>query len=157
MSVKITKDDVAKLLANIDALTTKRVYIGVPGEASSRGESITNASIGYINEFGSPVNNIPPRPHLVPGVKSVEPKIIEDLRKSAKLGLKNPNAIVAGLERAGITGMLAVRKLIVSQEGFKDLDKKTIKARQRDGFKGTKALIRSGQYLNSIQSVVRAK
>lgn len=157
MSVKIKKDNVKHLLANIEALAGKRVYVGVPGERSNRSGSINNAQIGYIAENGSPVNNIPARPHLVPGVEAAMPAIIKDMRLSAKAAMKLPGAADARLERAGMTAMMSVRKKITSQEGFQALAPGSIKARARKGFKGTKALIETGQYLNAINYVVRPK
>jgi len=157
VSVKITKDNTKNLLANIEALASKRVYVGVPGEKANRSGPINNAQIGYISENGSPVNNIPARPHLVPGVRDALPAIEKVLKVSAKAAMKLPDAAEARLERAGIIAALSVRKKIVSQEGFQELSPGTLKARKRKGFKGTKALIESGQYMNAITFVVRPK
>lgn len=157
MKVKITKDNTKNLLANIQALASKRVYVGIPGEKSNRSGPINNAQIGYIAENGSPVNNIPARPHLVPGVRDALPAIEKALKVSAKAAMKLPGAADARLERAGMTAMMSVRKKIVSQEGFPALKEGTLKARARKGFKGTKALIETGQYLNAINYVVRDK
>jgi hypothetical protein len=158
VSVKITKDNVRSLIANIEQMSNKRVFIGIPGEASARpGQPISNAQIGYINEFGSPINNIPAAPHLRPGVEAALPAITAELEKAAVRALKTPAAYGVGLERAGIRAVASVRKQIVSQEGFSELAKGTLRARARKGFKGTKRLIQTGQYLNAITHVVRAK
>jgi len=157
VKVKITKDNTKNLLANIEALASKRVYVGIPGEKANRSGPINNAQIGYIAENGSPVNNIPARPHLVPGVEAAMPAIIKDMRLSAKSAMKLPGAADARLERAGMTAMMSVRRKVVSQEGFQALAPGTVKARARKGFKGTKALIETGQYLNAINYVVRDK
>lgn len=42
------------------------------------------------------------------------------------------------------------KDIIRTQDGFEPLSPRTIKARQHIGFKGTKALIHTGQLLNSI-------
>lgn len=157
MSVKITKDNVNNLLANIEALASKRVYVGIPGETSARSGPINNAAIGHIAENGSPVNNIPARPHLVPGVRDALPAIVKDLSASAKKSMKLPGAADTGLEIAGFRAVISVKKKITSQEGFQELAPATLRARKRKGFKGTKALIETGQYLNAITHVVRPK
>lgn len=158
MSVKILKDDVRKLLSNIEAMTQKRVLIGIPGELAARpGEPVSNAALGYIHEFGSPAANIPARPFLNPGIQDALPEIIPELAISARRALKTPGAYEIGLERAGIRATTAVKKRIRSQEGFVPLAERTLKAREKAGFKGTKALIRTGQLLNSITHVIRSK
>lgn len=157
--IKVTKDLVKSFLANIDSMQSKRVYVGVPGEYASRGAvgPINNATIGYISERGSPVNNIPARPHLVPGVASVQEKCAQELKLGAVAALKDPGAFDTRLERVGLIAQTAVKKKIVSQEGFAELSPRTLRARKKKGFKGTKALIESGQYLNAINYVVRKK
>lgn len=157
MSVKITKDNTKNFLANIEALASKRVYVGIPGEKSNRSGPINNAQIGYISEHGSPVNNVPARPHLVPGIQAAMPEIVKELRVSAKAAMKLPGTADARLERAGIKAVISVKQKITSQEGFPELKDGTLKARARKGFKGTKALIETGQYLNAINYVVRNK
>lgn len=65
-------DNAQAILDALKSLTKKDVLVGIPAEDSDRDDvSFGNAGIGYINEYGSPAQNIPPRPHLVPGVKSV--------------------------------------------------------------------------------------
>jgi hypothetical protein len=87
--VAVTKDQSAQLIEAITALTRRRVMIGIPAEDAKReaadGGGITNAQIGYINEFGMPDKNIPPRPHLIPAVAaySASTKCHERLRRAA--------------------------------------------------------------------------
>lgn len=160
---KVTKDNVKNLLGIMDAMAGKMVYVGVPGEATDRGEPINNATIGYIQENGSPAANIPARPHLVPGVQDALPAVTKILQVAAEKALapakgnKPPVSYDQRLERAGFEGVKRVKRRITSQEGFEALADSTLAARERAGFKGTKALIRSGQYLNSINHVVRSK
>jgi hypothetical protein len=158
LNVRVTKDNVRSLLSNIEQMSKKRVYIGISGEVAARpGEPISNSQIGYIHEFGSPINNIPAAPHLRPGVEDALPAVSSELKKAARLALKSPGAYETGLERAGIKAVSSVRKRIVSQQGFPELAEGTKRARKRKGFKGTKRLIQTGQYLNAITHVVRTK
>lgn len=158
MTVQVTKDDVKKVLANIEAMAGKELLIGIPAEKSPRkGDPITNASLGYIHENGSPARNIPARPFLVPGVKKATPKAIAAMKKLAGDALTDRNATDKALNAAGLIAQASVKRQIVSQEGFTPLKAGTLAARKRSGAKGTKALIRTGQLLNSITYVVRGK
>lgn len=152
----VTRDDVAKLLKNIEAMTGKQVQIGIPAEGNSRrGDPIGNAAIGYIQENGSPANNIPARPFLVPGVEQATPKAIQQLKKAAAAGLENAEAVDRGLNAAGLIAQTAVKNRIRNSVGFAPLAPSTIAARQAKGAVGTKPLIRTGQLLNSITYVVK--
>ena len=156
MTVQVTRDIAEKVLANIRAVPQKKLLVGIPAEENARSGEIGNASLGFIHEYGSPARNIPPRPFLVPGVQDAEPQAVAMLAKPTGDALeKGVDVLVRGLERAGLVCQAAVKKRIVSQEGFAPLSPRTIAARQRKGYKGTKALIRTGQLLNSITYVVR--
>ena len=160
---KVTKDNVKNLLGIMDSMAKKMVYVGIPGEATDRGEPINNATLGYIQENGSPAANIPARPHLVPGVQDALPAVTQILQVAAEKALtpaksnKPAASYEQRLERAGFEAVKRVKRRITSQEGFEALAESTLAARERDGFKGTKALIRTGQYLNAQNFVVRNK
>ena len=158
MSIKIVKDDVKKLLKNIEAIASKSVLVGIPSEKKERKEGdTTNAEIGFIHEYGSPMRNIPARPFLVPGVKASAERVSKTLKSYASDALNDASTIDKGLNAVGLIAQSQVKKQIVSQEGFAPLSPTTLKARSDKGFKGTKALIRTGQLLNSITFVVRKK
>ena len=156
MTVQVTRDIADKVLANIRAVPQKKLLVGIPAEENARGEEIGNASLGFIHEYGSPARNIPARPFLIPGVQDAEPQAVAMLAKPTGDALeKGVDVLAKGLERAGLVCQAAVKKRIVSQDGFAPLSPRTIAARQRKGYKGTKALIRTGQLLNSITYVIR--
>lgn len=158
MSVTVLKDNTAAVLRTVQEMASKRVLIGIPAEKAARkGDPITNASLGYIHENGSPARNIPARPFLKPGVEQVASKCADVLGKFAKTAFNNPSDIDKGLNAAGLIAQTSVKKRIVSGEGFAPLKAGTIAARKRVGAKGTKPLIRTGQLLNSITYVVREK
>ncbi|HAX2567517.1 TPA: hypothetical protein JW640_001108 [Escherichia coli] len=59
-------DNAKAILDALRSLTKKDVLVGIPSEDSERDDvPFGNAGIGYLNEYGSPEQNIPPRPHLV--------------------------------------------------------------------------------------------
>lgn len=155
-SVRVTRDEVQNIIANIEAMTGKRVLIGIPGENAGRKDGpISNAALGYIHENGSPARNIPARPFLVPGVQEVAPKAVETLEKFAAKGLEDPSAVDKGLNAAGLMAQAAVKNRIRNSVGFAPLSEATLAERKRTGKQGTKPLIRTGQLLNSITYVVR--
>lgn len=156
MTVRVTRDELANVLKNIEGMGKRHVVIGVPADKTPRkGEPIGNAQLAYIHENGSPVRNIPPRPFLKPGVKASRQDCLRVLRQGAKAGFRDPAAIEKALNSAGLLAQASVKNRIVSQEGFQALKPATIAVRKRKGAKGEKALIRTGQLLNSITYVVR--
>lgn len=158
MSVTILKDNVAAVMQTLHNMARKHVLIGIPADASGRNDDgITNASLGFIHENGSPARNIPARPFLKPGVEQVSQKAADILGKFAKTAFDNPNDIDKGLNAAGLIAQASVKRRIVSGEGFAPLAARTLAARAAKGAKGTKPLIRTGQLLNSINFVVREK
>ncbi len=87
--VTIRADNAQSILDALKSLTKKDVLVGIPAEDSDRDDvPFGNAGIGYINEYGSPAQNIPPRPHLVPGVKSVKTRRCHSLTLRHKPRLK---------------------------------------------------------------------
>lgn len=158
----VTKDHVARVVQAIEALAKQRVLIGITAPKGPRreNESIDNASLGYIHEFGSPARGIPPRPFLVPGIRAAESNTIAVLRHAAvsAIGVASPQEIATrGLGLAGQAAQASVQRTIRAGEGFAPLAVRTLAARARKGFKGTKVLIQTGQLLRSITYVVRSR
>lgn len=174
--VKVTADNAQAILDSLKALTSKEVLIGIPAEDSDREDApFGNAGIGYLNEYGSPAQNIPPRPHLRPGVKSAEPQTVPELKAAAQAALDGrETSAVQSLERAGQLAVNGVRTFINAAD-FVPLADSTVQARARRGRKGAKAemarrqtgdlpgtelakpLIDTGQYVRAITYVVRDK
>lgn len=156
MTVTITKDRMADVLKSIQSLVKERTLVGIPASNAERRDGpINNAAIGYINEFGSPANNIPARPFLIPGVEAAQPQVVKQLRKGADQALDGKlDAADKALHRAGIVAVNAVRAKI--NEGVPPpLKPSTIAARERRGRTGTKPLIDTGQLRNSLTYVIR--
>ena len=159
MSITVTKDSVDAVLQSIQEMASKRVVVGVPMAKTERGEKISNAALAYIHDNGSPAANIPARPFLKPGVDAVKGKCAQILKQAGKkaIGLRGTVTIDKALNACGLLAQTSVKKTIRAGEGFEPLSMRTLKARERDGRKGTKPLIRTGQLLNSISYAVRKK
>lgn len=158
MSVKVTRDGLKNLMANIRKMDDKRLLVGIPGEENPRkGDPIGNAQLGYIHENGSAVRNIPPRPFLKPGVRASRKRCVDILRNAAKQGFTNPAAVEQGLNAAGLVAQASVKNTLKAGEGFEPLKPSTLAARKRKGYKGFSPLIRTGQLMNSITYVIRDK
>lgn len=152
----VTRDEVQNVIKNIEAMTGKRLLVGIPGDQAGRRDgAINNAALGYIHENGSPARNIPPRPFLVPGVEQAAPRAIQTLQRYAAQGLEDPTAVDKGLNAAGLIAQATVKARITNSVGFAPLSEKTLAQRRRGGAQGQKPLIRTGQLLNSITYVVK--
>lgn len=154
----IRADTAQSILDALKTLANKDVLVGIPESKDERDDGdIGNAAIGYINENGSPAQNIPPRPHLKPGVKSVEQDFMPHLKAAAQKALEgNAEGAVTSLDRAGTVAANGVKRYITIT-GFTPLADATIANRLRRGRTGNKPLIDTGEYRRSIMHVVRDK
>lgn len=158
--LKITSDftkefnDVVKKFRNDDIL------VGIPEQEAPReeGEPINNAALLAINEFGSPDQNIPARPVMAIGIRNAQAQIAQLFKDGAKAALsKGIAAISIYYNRIGIVASNSVKKAINAQEGFPGPAESTLAARKSKGFKGTKALVVTGQMRNAITYVIRGE
>ena len=157
-TLKITSDFTKSFNETIKKFKRDAVLVGIPEETSERksDEPISNAAILAINEFGSPLNNIPPRPVMAIGIRNAQEEIGEQFKGAAIAALKNGfSAIDQYYERCGIIASNSVKKAINDQEGIEEPAESTLKARKAQGFSGTKALVVTGQMRNSITYVVK--
>ncbi|MBT0720444.1 hypothetical protein HGT70_04005 [Rosenbergiella collisarenosi] len=172
----IRSDLSGKILQALKEVGKKDVLVGIPEGKSEREDAdIGNAAIGYINENGSPAQNIPARPHLVPGVRKAQSETLPLLKSAAQSILTGDgSAATRDLNRAGFLAVNAV-KAVIDESGFVPLADGTVAARARKGRKGAKAemksranggdpnnanampLIDTGEYRDSITYVVRDK
>lgn len=162
-TLKVTNDFTTEFNNIIQGLKKSQVLVGVPEEKSTRKEAkdtngINNATLLAINEYGSPVNNIPSRPVLTIGIRNAKDEIAKQFGLAASVSLdKGVSSVDRYLERAGIIASNSVKKTINSGEGFRGPAESTLKSRESKGFKGTKSLIVTGQLRNSITYVVTKK
>lgn len=136
------------------------VLVGIPQEGAGResGEDaapINNATLLAINEFGSPANNIPPRPVMSIGIRAAQTGIAELFRQTAiDVLTKGSAALKIYYERIGMLAATSVKLTINQQIGIEPPSAATMAARKAKGFKGDKALIVTGQMRNAITYVV---
>ncbi|MBR8380685.1 MULTISPECIES: hypothetical protein [Burkholderia] len=157
-SMKIDRLD--EVLKSIAGLVKQEVLVGVPDSTAGRkddGEPLSNAEIGYIQETGSPANNIPARPHLVPGVQDARPKFEPQLQKGVEAALDGDlEQVQRRLNMAGIAAQNSVRAKVNSNIA-PQLAESTLEARRRRGVTRENTLVDTGQYRNSITYVIRKK
>lgn len=157
-TLEVTEDRTEEFNRMIAHFKRDAVLIGIPEAKAEREDDdlINNATILAINEFGSPMNNIPPRPVMAIGIKSVQDELVELFKKAAEdAAFGRYEAWQKYLERAGILASNSVKKVINAQEGFDGPSESTLAARKARGFKGNKSLIVTGQMRNAITYVTR--
>lgn len=155
--VKATGVGLLDILEATKALSQTDVLVGVPhGEERTDG-NLTNAEIGYLLENGSPAMNLPPRPHLIPGVEAVQDFVSQQLFKAIDSALEgNQNKMYFYLGSAGMKATMSVKRVINSGE-FTALAPLTIAKRKARGRKSEKPLVDTGQYRNSHTYIIMNK
>lgn len=170
VEVKVKSSDaVLKALAK---LKKTEVLVGIPADSEPREDTpLTNATLGFIHENGSPASGIPARPFLVPGVAHGRPEIREHLEAAVKAAYRGKaRESSAELERAGSVAESAVKREITTAD-FAPLKASTIARRnasrnttskrsnedvRSDEFgQGIRPLINTGQLRNSITYIVK--
>lgn len=102
----ITKDRLNEVVKSIGDLTKTDILVGITERTSARdGEGPNNAVLGYVHEHGSPINNIPARPFLVPGVAESKNKYRQPLVKAAQFALDGDKK--NALKQMGEAGIIA--------------------------------------------------
>lgn len=152
--MQMITDALPDLLRRLAAVAQRDVLVGVPA-GEGRDDGPTNAEIGYQNEFGSPANNIPARPHLLPGVAAVQDKVVAKLAQAADAAATGrPSDAERQLHAAGLLAQNSVRRTLTTT-AYRPLSERTLAERRARGRTGTKPLIDTGQYRRSITYVVR--
>lgn len=173
----VKTDKVNDVVKALGSLIKTDVLVGIPESETEREsqDEPNNATLAYIHEHGSPINNIPARPFLVPGVADAKGKYRPRLIKAAQLALEGKTKdALKQMEAAGIIAEQGAKTKINSGD-FVPLADATVAARARRGRKGAaaelerrasglpagtdlaKPLIDTGQLRNSITHVVREK
>lgn len=140
-----------KVIEAVYALAKRRVYVGIPSTTAGRTDiPISNAALGYIHEFGDPATNLPARPFLRPGVKSVEMQTIEGLKRAAKSAVNgNMDAMEKQFMAVGQRAASAVQR-VIQQRIPPPLADRTVRARlskTKAGQTRMKKLLASGTSL----------
>ena len=170
--VFMPKDNLRNAMRAVQQLTRRQVLVGIPEKNTERDDGpATNALIGYVSEFGSPKNNVPARPHLMPGIREAREQITRHMKAAAFAALR------AGIGGKGLretdqdidkeltkTGLIAVSSVqnIIKAGIPPPLKQSTLDARKRRGRKGTTTesttpLIDTGAYWQHLTFVIDQK
>jgi len=158
----ITIDNLPALLRNLKRLGLKTVMVGVPGAKAGRkkvgkeADAMNNPTLAYIHEHGSPLDNIPARPFIAPGIKKAADKISKHLQKAGEVMLStgDQDAVDRELHTVGTIAQRSIRS-VINEGPPPALAKSTLAARRRRGHTGTVPLIDTGQLRNSITYVLK--
>jgi len=154
--VKTSGEGLAAILGAIDALSKTEVLVGIP-HGESRDGGMSNAEIGYLLETGSPSMNLPPRPHLVPGIEEAQEIVGQQLTSAVDAALSgNTQRMHKHLKNAGMKATMSVKRYITTGE-FETLAPWTINARKRRGKKSEKPLIDTGQMRNAHTYIIMSR
>ena len=158
ISVTKTFENLAGIRRSLQALTAQDVFIGVPEDMTARqaaGDTgISNAYLSYIHEYGVPEKNIPARPHLIPGIKDIQPEAAAILKDAARAALEgSEGAVEPALNKIGLLGQNAVRARFVDND-WPPLAEDTLKARKPGR---VNPLIDTGQLRKAQTYVIRKK
>lgn len=163
-----TTDNTEVFKKALKRLVSQEVLVGVPNTNADRQpdpnakSTPNNATIAYVQEFGSPAKNIPARPFLLPGIRSAEEPIAAQMKKAGEAALKIDNAAATtgavdqALHQVGLVAQNAVRAKITDGP-FASLSPQTIARRKSRGRDGDKPLIDTGQLRASLTYVIRQK
>lgn len=159
-TLTVTSDFTDKFNAIIKRFKNDVVLVGIPEEDTQRKDSdtINNATLLAINNFGSPAQNIPPRPVMAIGIRNAQEEIGNQYKLAAQQTLKTGLAALdTYYNRVGIIASNSIKKAINDQQGFPGPAESTIYAREHrkpTPFKGTSSLIVTGQMRNAITYVI---
>lgn len=109
MYVKESGDGFKDVLRAMRFLSQSQVLIGIP-EGAGAHEGMSNVALAYLHTMGSPVNKMPARPFLEPGIEEAKDDIAEQMLEAAKDAFAGDiAAAVDRLDMAGIVGENAVK------------------------------------------------
>lgn len=157
-------NNMSTLQAALKELGKYDLLVGVPadedrtsGEGSTARDkgTVNNATLAYIHNTGSPSQNIPARPTLLPGIDDAKDKITGRLKDGAKGALDgSKDRVEKSFMAAGQAAVDAVKRRIRSNTP-PPLSPKTLAARRRRGQRSTRTLVDTAQYLNSHTFVLK--
>ncbi len=159
--LQMTKDELPKLVKQLEKLSAKDVLVGVPRQNDARtdnaGETMNNATLAYIQDRGSPAANIPARPFMAPGIMNAQERIASQLRRGIQDLTSGKQADVdVSLSKAGMIAQASIRH-VINDGPPPPLAESTIADRKRRGRLSEKPLVDTGQLRNSINYVLRER
>src|SRR5580698_9413367 len=104
-----------KLKADLQRIEKSDVLVGIPAEnAMRKGDTMNNATLAFIQEHGSEIAHIPPRPFLQPSINANKAIITPHLAKAAQAVLQRDAAKAEfELNRAGIIASNGAKRWFV--------------------------------------------
>lgn len=137
------------------------VYVGIQEKDSSRkkDKDVTNAELAYIHTYGSPINNIPPRPFLQPAIENSVDQINKHMKSALVNAIEGNKAeSVVELEKAGMTGQNKTRAWFVNDDNGWAPNTPAVRARKmKKGSTKPRPLIDTGELRKSITYFVKRK
>ena len=160
-SIAKTKSGLGDLNRIVDKIRRTRIYVGVAEGADGDvrgGDEPTNSQLGFKHEFGSPYENIPPRPFLQTGVKYNKGTILGLMRGAMEQALSDDlKGFDKRMEAAALTAAASVQEYMVKAD-FAPLSPMTIRERLKRNPNQDpatmKPLIDTGSLRQAIQGIV---
>lgn len=133
------------------------VLVGIPQEKNAaREDGVTNAELLYIHTNGSPINGIPARPTIEPGINSpdAKPVIQRLLGETAQAAITgNIPKAKASQQKAGMVGANAA-KAVFGSDQLAPLKPATIARRNKNS---AAPLVDTAALRNAVTYVIRKK
>lgn len=170
-TVKTGANVIKNLVSGWDMMRKTEVVVGITEDTNAAHDKMSTAALLYLHEHGSPVNNIPPRPVLMPALRQeeVHEKIVKLLKEATVNALIGRKDIAQkDWEKAGMIGMNACKAYIKDGSGLAPnapitihggwmRNKVTGQMIYVKGKGSSKPLIDTGAMLGSITYAVREK
>lgn len=151
------KNQYKKLL---EFVKNNELYVGIPQETSSRKEDkeITNAELLFIQTYGSPVNNIPPRPVIEPAIENNRDRISKMMHEALKIAMSGDSqGAVDQLKKVGMFAQNKCRAWFLDERnGWPPNAPSVIRRKIKKGSTDPKPLIDTGEMRKSITYFVKS-
>lgn len=114
-NLRASRDRLPELRRQLLALAKKEVLVGFPDGGPTRTDNaaITNASLAYVHNTGSPAAGIPQREFMTSGIKTQEDRLTDMLSRLLKSVIQGRTAdIDKGYHRIGAVAVSAIKNRI---------------------------------------------
>lgn len=156
----IKADNLGKILNAVQQITLNDVLVGFPDSGAARKDAgdPSNAYIAFIQDRGSPAQNIPSRQFMIPGINSIKDKAAKLLEQAAIKAMQGePEKGIVILNQLGLIAVAAVQRAITVGAGWPPLSPVTLAMRRARGVQHTHPLIDSGQLRQHVEYVIRKR
>lgn len=156
----IKSDNLKNIMEAVQTISLNDVLVGFPDNGAARQEpgDPSNAYIAFIQDRGSPAQNIPSRQFMVPGINSIKDKAAKMLEQAALAAMRGePAKGTIILNQLGLVAVAAVQRAITVGAGWPPLSERTLAARRARGVRRTHPLIDTGQLRQHVEYVIRKR